>query len=70
MTSYTHALATVLLICGAIILIVDVGAELSTQADSETDDSLPVRIKWTAGWVALRYISIICSMLLALDVVF
>jgi hypothetical protein len=61
-TEIIHFLAIIVLICATILFLIDVGVELEVR--------LAVRLKWGLAWVVLRYTGIICSVLLAMDVLF
>lgn len=53
-------LAILLLICIAIIFVIDICTELGL--------AFAIRVKWTLVWYFTRYIAITCAILLALDV--
>ena len=57
-----HDLAIVLLVCAVGLFIVDVAEELGSEK--------ALQFRWTLGWIVLRYIGVICGVLLALDVLF
>lgn len=55
-------LAAIVLICGVILLVVDVAEGFGSK--------IALRIKWSSGWSITRYVGIVCSVVLALDVFF
>lgn len=57
-----HMLAIVMLTCVGFVITVDFA--------SESGFNPALRMKWSMLWYAARYISIVCGLLLALDVLF
>lgn len=53
-------LAIVMLICGVIIVTIDLTTELGFKP--------ALRAKWSLTWYLARYTAIVCGFLLALDV--
>lgn len=53
-------LAIVMLICGVIIVAIDVATDLGFNP--------ALRAKWSITWYLARYTAIICGFLLALDI--
>lgn len=53
-------LAIVMLICGVIIVVIDMATDLGF--------SPALRAKWSITWYLARYIAIVCGLLLALDI--
>jgi hypothetical protein len=57
-----HVLAAIVLVCASAILVVDIAEELNAD--------IARNFKWSLGWSILRYLGIVCALLLALDVLF
>lgn len=55
-----QVLARVMLVCVAIVAIIDVLSEFQIKP--------AIRLKWSAFWFFCRYIAMICAIVLALDV--
>lgn len=59
-TAWEHILAIVIIAGGVIVFVIDFGSEVGWP--------YTLRFRWTIGYYLVRYVSIVCAILLALDV--